>query len=149
MVDPRAQRLMVETDPGQEDIRFLENALYEFNKERTGIVDGEWLAVFLRSPDGTVVGGAHGWTWGGTCKVQYLFVPAEMRGAGLGTRLMHAVEDEARARQCRQIVLETHSFQAPGFYRRLGFEIAGRIDDYPRGHGFLTFVKRLDAASSG
>jgi GNAT superfamily N-acetyltransferase len=143
MADWSPRPLAVETEPKHEDIRFLEVALYEFNKERTGVLDGKWLAVFLRNPDGNVVGGAHGWTWGGTCKIQYLFVPAEMRGRGLGTGLMQAVEDEARARGCRHIVLETHSFQAPDFYRQLGFELIGRIDDYPRGHSFLTMIKRL------
>jgi ribosomal protein S18 acetylase RimI-like enzyme len=41
-------------------------------------------------------------------------------------------------------VLETHSFQAPGFYRKLGFDVIGRVDGYPRGHEYLTLVKRLD-----
>ena len=149
MTDWHAAPLVVDSAPRHEDIRFLDTALYEFNRERTGIDDGKLFAIFLRHADGTVAGGADGWTWGGTCKVQHLFVPANMRGKGLGTRLMQAIEDEARARVCRHILLETHSFQAPAFYRGLGFELVGRIDEYPRGHGFLTLIKRLDTASSG
>jgi GNAT superfamily N-acetyltransferase len=148
MTDRHMAPLIVESAPRQEDIRFLDNALYEFNRTRTGIDDGKLFGIFLRDADGTVAGGADGWTWGGTCKVQHLFVPADMRGRGLGTRLMQAIEDEARARGCRHILLKTHSFQAPDFYRRLGFELIGKVDDYPSGHGSLTLIKRLATTSS-
>jgi len=57
---------------------------------------------------------------------------------------MRAVEEEAKARQCRQIVLETHDFQAPGFYQKLGFDVVGRVGDYPNGHQYLSLVKNLD-----
>jgi len=66
-----------------------------------------------------------------------------LRGEGHGTRLMQAVEAEAKARGCNQIVLETHDFQAPRFYERLGFAIAGRVEEYPRGHQYLTMIKQL------
>jgi ribosomal protein S18 acetylase RimI-like enzyme len=59
---------------------------------------------------------------------------------------MRTVEAEARARGCGHILLETHSFQAPDFYRKLGFEIIGCVDGYPRGHRSLTMRKRLAAA---
>ena len=147
MIDWHVVPLIIESSPRHEDIRFLDDALYEFNRERTGIHDGKLFAFFLRDAEGNVVGGADGWTWGGTCKLQHLFVPANARGTGLGTRLMQAVEDEARARRCRHILLDTHSFQAPDFYRRLGFELIGKIDDYPSGHGLLTLIKRLDTTS--
>ncbi len=53
------------------------------------------------------------------------------------------VEEEAVARRCEQIVLETHDFQAPAFYRKLGFTNVGGVAGYPRGHQYLTMLKRL------
>jgi len=136
--------LIVETDPSLEDIRFLEDGLIDFNIQTTGITDGSFIGIFLRRSDGLRTGGLYGWVWGSTCYVRYLFVAESLRKQGQGTRLMRAVEAEARARNCRQIVLETHSFQAPGFYRKLGFEVIGRVEGYPQGHQYLTLAKRLD-----
>jgi GNAT superfamily N-acetyltransferase len=135
--------LIVETEPDPENIRLLEKRLYEFNVQATGITDGRLFALFLRETDGTVIGGAYGWSWGGTCYLRDLFVPADMRNQGHGTRLVQAVEQEARARHCDQIVLETHDFQAPEFYRKFGFEVTGLVEGYPRGHQYLTLVKPL------
>ena len=135
----------IETEPTPEDVRVLEDRLYEHNVQATGISDGKPLAAFLRDDTDSVVGGLYGWTWGATCYIRYLYVPGHMRHQGHGSHLMRKVEAEALARGCGQIVLETHDFQAPDFYRRFGFEIVGRVDDYPRGHQSLTMVKRLAA----
>lgn len=56
---------------------------------------------------------------------------------------MRIVEREARRQRCRRIVLETHDFQAPGFYRKFGFEVTGVVEEYPRGYWLLTMVKQL------
>jgi ribosomal protein S18 acetylase RimI-like enzyme len=143
MNDPVGIGMVMETEPKPEDVRLLDDWLYEFNVEATGISDGKFLALFLRESDGVTIGGIFGWTWGETCYVRNLYVPAHLRNQGHGSRLMRAVEVEAKGRGCGQIVLTTHDFQAPDFYRRLGFEIAGRVSDYPRGHQYLTMVKYL------
>ncbi len=135
--------VMIESEPNPEDIRLLENRIYEFNVQETGISDGKVLAAFLRDDIGAVVGGIYGWTWGATCYIRYLYIPAPLRNQGHGSRLMRKVEAEATARECRQIVLDTHDFQAPDFYRRFGFEVVGRVNDYPRCHQSLTMLKRL------
>jgi GNAT superfamily N-acetyltransferase len=135
--------LIFDTDPSHDDIRTLDDRLYGFNMQATGHTDGELYAIFLRDENGAVIGGADGWTWGATCYVKHLFVPEAMRGQGLGTKLMDRIEQEALARRCALIVLETHDFQAPDFYRRRGYVATGSVEDYPRGHRNFTFVKKL------
>jgi GNAT superfamily N-acetyltransferase len=122
----------------------LEDALSSFNFMATGIDDARTLFAELRDADGEPCAGVHGWSWGGTCWIDLLWVSDAQRGRGIGTALMGAVEAEARRRGCTQIALTTHSFQAPDFYRRLGFEEVGELEGYPRGHSDLLLRRRLD-----
>jgi GNAT superfamily N-acetyltransferase len=143
MTNPPLSGLVFDTDPDRADINLLDELLYEFNAQATGHTDGELYGIFLRDDAGAVIGGADGWTWGATCYVKHLFIPEKLRGQGCGTKLMDMIEHEAAKRGCALIVLETHDFQAPEFYRRRGFVATGSVEGYPRGHRNFTFVKRL------
>ena len=121
----------------------LRGLLYRFNVEATGIDDGDLLVVTVRDSDGSMVGGLFGWTWGGTCFVDLLHVAAEHRRTGLGARLLAAAEEEGTRRGCRQVVLATHSFQAPDFYRSRGYAELGRVEGYPAGHAQIHLAKPL------
>jgi len=136
-------RLELSEDDLHDELLSIEGRLYEFNVEATGIRDGRLLRVVLRDGAGRLVAAAMGHTWGGTCEIVQLWVEAARRRGGLGRKLMARAEAEARARGCRQIVLTTHSFQAPDFYRRLGFVPLGEIPDYPAGHSKITLRKPL------
>src|SRR5690349_19372782 len=105
MEDARSVSLTLENKPNSSDIQFLEERIHEFNVQTTGITDGELFGIFLRGTGGAVIGGADGWTWGGTCYIRHLFVPAPMRKQGYGARLMARIEEEAKVRRCGQIVL--------------------------------------------
>ncbi len=139
--------LVMGTDPTPAEIDFLEHRLYEFNAQATGISDAQGIAVFGRDAQGEVVAGLCGHTWGGCCEIRQVWVHEKHRGQGMGRRLLELAEKEARRRRCVQIVLATHSFQAPGFYRKLGFEIVDSLADYPRGHQHLRLRKRLDGSA--
>jgi GNAT superfamily N-acetyltransferase len=82
------------------------------------------------------------WTWGGCGYIELLWVRDGQRGSGLGARLLAAAEAEIRRRGCDQVVLSTHSFQAPGFYARLGYQECGRTPGYPRGHDEIHLLKQ-------
>ena len=136
---------VITTDPNRRDVGFLEERIVEFNYQKTGITDGVLLASFVRDGTGAIEAGIYGWTGGGTCEIRDLWVREGSRGRGLGKQLLLAAEEEARRRGCRQMVLDTHSFQAPGLYRKMGFAEIGRVTDYPRGFDKILLVKKWEA----
>jgi GNAT superfamily N-acetyltransferase len=77
--------------------------------------------------------------------VKSLWVAKERRGSGLGSLLLTSAEQEAARRGCRQVLLTTHSFQAPAFYRRHGYREVVRVDDCPVGHAYILMAKALHA----
>lgn len=101
------------------------------------------LSCFARSPAGAVLGGAVGRTWGGCCELQQLWVHEAHRRAGIGRGLMQRFEARAGSRGCHSFYLETFSFQAPGFYRALGYGVHAQIDGFPDGITKYLMFKRL------
>jgi GNAT superfamily N-acetyltransferase len=137
------EHLVVETDPTPEDIRFLGDRLYEYNVQQTGVDDGQWLAIFVRDAQQTIRAGVEGWTWCGSCYIRTVWIHQDFRGQGIGTKLLQAAEQEARARGCQQMVLTSFSFQAPGFYQKLGYEVFAVLEDHPRQHRDYYLRKRF------
>ena len=115
-----------------------------FNEEQTGVSDRKPLAVIVRDP-GTnrMLGGLTGRTSLGLLFIDVFFLPKDLRGSGLGSRLLRLAEDEARRRGCVAAVLYTISFQAPGFYERHGYHVLGTIDCLPPGTSRVYMTKRL------
>jgi len=122
---------------------FLADRIYEFNSKTTGYLDGRLLAGSIRNDAGEIIAGFSGHTWGGCCEISHLWVIESMRGQGLGRRLLEAAEAEALRRGCEQVVLSTHSFQAPEFYKRLGYQEVFAIEGRPRGYSNIIYIKQL------
>jgi len=130
---------------GEDLVRLLDDRLYAFNQDATGYRDGEDLR-FSVAEGGEVVAGAVGYTWGGIAEIKLVWVREDRRKDGLGSALMQAAIAEAKARGCRFLFLSTHSFQAQGFYEKLGFETLATIPDKPLGH--TEHWMRLDLSDS-
>lgn len=127
---------------------FLTDRIYEFNAKATGYFDGRLLAGCIRNDAGEIIAGFTGHTWGGYCELSNAWVHERHRGQGLGTLLLRSVEAGALARGCVRVVLATHSFQAPGFYERLGYERKYAIEGSPKGHADIIYVKVLQGEHS-
>ena len=141
---PAEDRFVVTDRPDADDVAFLEDRVVAATVAATGRADARELAILVREPEGSLRAGVYGWTWGGCCELQYLWVDDQLAGHGLGRDLIEAAETEARRRGCRQVVLFTFDSQAPRLYRHLGYALVGTIDDYPTGGAAHWFRKRLD-----
>jgi GNAT superfamily N-acetyltransferase len=124
---------------------FLSDRIYEYNAAATGYRDAECFSAALRGAGGVIEAGVYGYTWGGCCHVAYLWVAQARRRRGLGSRLLDAVERHAAARGCRRVLLSSHSFQAPEFYRLRGYVQSAVVHDHPPGHSSFHFAKQLPA----
>ena len=119
--------------------------LMRFNANAAGRAE-DWrrLAVLLSDP-GTneVIGGLWGETMYDQLHIDLLFIPEPFRRTGLGRLVMAEAEAEAIRRRCRGSWVDTFSFQARGFYEKLGFTLMGVIDDHPIGHQRFFLKKRF------
>lgn len=132
-----------EDDAPAADLQTVGEGLDRFNHSRAGDYGYRPLRLFVRDEDGAVAGGLiadvyFGWTF-----VKILWVDERLRGHGLGAELMRRAETAARELGCTGIWLDTFTFQAPDFYRKLGYEEFGRLDEYPPGFSRHFFRKLL------
>jgi GNAT superfamily N-acetyltransferase len=122
--------------------REIIKGLRAFNVSAAGKMDHQPLTVTLRERQ-DIVGGLVGETFFGWLAIGLLWIADEHRGKGLGKSLMASAEDEARRRGARNAYVDTFSFQAPGFYEKLGYRTFGRLDDFPAGCHRLWLTKAL------
>ncbi len=118
--------------------------LDEFSRARGFPFLPQPLALGLHDGD-ELVGGLIGqltWNW---LHIQMLGVPKQLRGQSLGRALVAQAEHEAETCGCAGVWVDTFSFQAPGFYERLGYVRFGELPNYPDAETRIFFRKMLDA----
>jgi len=118
----KAVRIERSDAPDRETVEVLSERLFQFNCRSSGRFDFREFAVELRDDSGVLVGGATGWSRWEWLHLDVLWLDENCRGGGSGARLMTEVERIARERGCKLVDLDTFSFQAPNFYRKLGYE---------------------------
>jgi len=117
-----------------------------YNIAVTGFREYSPVNLFLRDAGDEVVGGLLAGIWGGVLSIRILWVSEALRGQGFGRRLMEMAERRGVERGCRHVFVDTFSFQAPGFYEKLGYEHYARAEDWPVGHAHHFFRKDLPPA---
>jgi GNAT superfamily N-acetyltransferase len=144
-----AEAKLVLTDaPDSESRRIIDDGLSGHNVEQAGYWDTRPLAVLVQDPaSGRTLGGLIGRTSLGLLFVDLVFLPTELRGRDIGSRILRMAEEEGLRRGCRAAVLYTISFQAPGFYERHGWREFGRIACDPPGTARVFMTKALSPAA--
>ena len=140
-------RVELEEDPGAADSRVVRDGLLDFNRAVIGDPEERQFGAFVRDDTGRVIGGLLGhvrWKW---AYVSKLWLPDELRGRGVGTRLMREVETYARRLGCVGVYLDTFEYQALPFYEKLGYEQFGVLEGYPPGYKQYHLRKALFPAT--
>ena len=143
MTDEPAIALATERDPQADAI--VTGGLADYNRETFGRVDTRTLDILVRNPDtGEIVGGLLGRSSLGLFFLDLFYLPKQLRGGGLGSRLIAQAEEEARRRGCTAAFVYTVTFQAPGFYEKHGYRRFGEIACPPDGATRIFLSKPLD-----
>ncbi len=107
------------------------------------------FGVILRDAEGRAEGGMYGHLWGGWFKVDIAFLPAHRRGHRLGARILSTLEATAVARGAHGVWMQSFSFQAPGFYQKLGYREIAQLADRPPGFSDSFLIKTEGFAAEG
>ena len=134
----------VVASPGEAERDAVLRILVAHNEASVGPTERQQVAIVVRDDAGTITSGLWGKIGYRWLFVEFLAVSPDHKRQGIGRALMQRAETLARDAGCIGIWLDTFSFQARGFYEKLGFGHFGTIDDFPPGHARFFLSKRID-----
>jgi GNAT superfamily N-acetyltransferase len=139
-------QIVVDPELKAADLAIIQTGIRAYNDAQTGDGPDGNLGILVKDDAGNTVGGLTGRWYYGWLFVELLFLPEQLRGQDIGTRVMREAEAYALAQGMTGIWLDTFGFQARGFYEKLGYAVFGELPDYPSGHSRYFLQKRLAGA---
>ena len=136
-------KLRVTRDGSEADIREIHAMLKEYNLSKREPSEDVPIGVFYEDETGKKLAGLTGETFGKWLCIKYLFVSEELRGQGIGKRIIEMAEDEAKKRDCKYAFVDTFSFQAPEFYQKMGYKEVFVLNEYPYTGARYYYTKEL------
>ena len=140
-----AARVVAERSNTAAVSRVLWKGLQTFNLEQAGPFRQARTVLSARDHKGRLLGGLILRSHWQESYIELLWLSAPARRAGFGSLLIKEAERCAQRRGSLLIHLNTYSFQAPGFYEKLGYRRFGIISGSPKGESRQFYVKRLRA----
>ncbi len=138
-------RLETEDQPNEKDKKFLFDQLQKYNEKYSPKDNNKPLVIFLRDDSGGIKGGITGTSYWDWLNIDTFWIDENYRGKGFGKQLLEMAEKEALNRGCHSIHLDTHDFQSVDFYKKNGYEIAGQLDNLPKGFTRYLLKKKLSS----
>lgn len=102
-----------------------------YNRSKREAAESEPLNLYVEDEHGELVAGLVAETFGNWLEIEYLFVKEDLRGQGIGSKLLQQAESEAKKRNCCYVFVNTYQFQAPAFYEKQGYKEVFTLKDYP------------------
>lgn len=113
--------------PYTDDLEFLTQKI---NEEAEEVGKAYPFAIFVRDEDGKVIAGCSGSIIFGSIYTDQLWVAPDFRKKGIGKQLMEKAHEYGSQNSCLVATVTTMDFQAPDFYKKLGY----KVDFSRKGH---------------
>lgn len=139
-------QLSVVHEPDEAAVQPVLEGIHRYGVEAIGGIEPKKLAVLLTLA-GQTIGGATGQDIKGIFYLSHLWVSAEERRRGYGSRLLAAIEAEAFALGCAEVRLDTMNAQSIPFYERHGYEEYAQVPEYIPGFKKM-FMRRIKEKSN-
>jgi GNAT superfamily N-acetyltransferase len=136
-------RIAAEGKRARSASRQLWDGLIRYNRQQAGPLRYTRTVLTVRDAKGRLLGGTILQSYWKETYVELLWLSAKARRLGYGRRLIQEAERRARRRGSVLLHLNTYSFQAPGFYEKLGFKRLGGMQGSPRGESRHFYAKKL------
>ena len=110
-------------NPSTEDVQILGDGIMANIKQQRKLDPLQFFAFFIRDEHNKILGGCNGGTLHGGLHIDQLWVDESIRDQHYGTTLILAAEKFGKERGCAFATVNTMSWEAPEFYKKLGFEV--------------------------
>ena len=124
---------------------FIEQRVNQFNTPFIGNTEkGEDFVIYLKDENEDIIAGITGYiTRIKYVKANYAWVKESERDKGIGKKLFLKLEEFVKSQNGKVIQLCTLDFQAPDFYVKMGYSLAGILPKWMEGHDLLFYRKEL------
>ena len=102
---------------------FINKAFTDYAISRAVELNFDEYCIVAENDDGQVIGAITGRAYYNEVHIGDLIIDENYRGNDIGTKLVRAVEDAYRGKGYTKITLTTFGFQAPDFYKKLGYSL--------------------------
>ena len=102
---------------------FINKAFTGYAISREVELNFDEYCIVAENDDGQVIGAITGRAYYNEVHIGDLIIDENYRGNDIGTKLVRAVEDAYRGKGYTKITLTTFGFQAPDFYKKLGYSL--------------------------
>ena len=137
------QFVVMSGEPDPNDKQIMVDGMLAYHASKGHVRKTDQYSIVVKDEDNKTIGCVIvSFLWSGM-EIESLWVEESHRNQGLGTRLMSAVEAEGKKRGSTVAYTNTFTWQAPEFYKKIGYTLFGQLENFPQGNTLYYFSKRL------
>jgi len=134
---------IINDEPSPEDKKVMVDGMLSYHTSKGHPRKTDSYSILLKDKNNKVLGMIIvSFLWNGM-RIDSLWIDEVMRNQKWGNKLVRMAETEGVKRGCSFAYTDTFTWQAPTFYEKLGYELYGKLDDFPKGSSLNYYRKNL------